>query len=178
MKHCMVDLETFGTSAGCVIRSIGAVVFDPRTGIGEEFYRNITEEDQLILGATKDPDTEKWWARQSQESQDAFADDQVRLETAAIDFAQFWRRNKLKFVWAQGSNFDCVLWEASCAFVNVKHPWQFYNTRDTRTAYDMAGFNTKTMKREGTYHNALDDAKHQVRCVYKSYMLIDGVTKR
>jgi hypothetical protein len=66
----MIDLETFGTKPGAVLRSIGALQFDPRTGIGEEFYRNITEEDQLELGAHKDPNTVAWWAKQSEESQD------------------------------------------------------------------------------------------------------------
>lgn len=173
MKHCMLDLETFGTKAGCVLRSIGAIVFDPRLGIAEEFYQNITEEDQLILGAVKDPKTEAWWSKQSKESQEVFATDQVRLEVAVTLFYDFWKRNKLKFLWSQGSNFDGILLEWSTELVGKKTPWQFYNTRDTRTAYDMAGLNTKSIPRQGVYHNALDDAKHQVRCVYRSYQMID-----
>ena len=178
MNHCMLDLETFGTKPGSVIRSIGAVQFDPRTGIGKEFYKNITEDDQVAYGATKDPDTVAWWSKQSQESQDAFSDDQVSLKMAVNGFANFFKDNRLRFVWAQGSAFDCTLWEHTCSFVEVKAPWQFWNTRDTRTAYQMTGFNTKSISRQGTYHNALDDAKHQVRCIYKCYMIMDGVTKR
>ena len=177
MKHCMLDLETFGTDAGCVIRSIGAVVFDPRLGIAEEFYQNLTEEDQVILGAVKDPKTVSWWAKQSKESQEIFAVDPVRLEVAALRFSDFWKRNSLKYLWSQGSNFDGILLEWSMKLVDKKAPWMFYNTRDTRTAYDMAGFNPKTMPRQGVYHNALDDAKHQCRCVYRSYQMIDGKVK-
>lgn len=33
MLHVMIDLETWGTKPGCDIRSIGAVVFDPLTGM-------------------------------------------------------------------------------------------------------------------------------------------------
>lgn len=178
MKHCMLDLETFGTQAGCVIRSIGAVQFDPDTGVGETFYRNITEEDQIILGAFKDPDTVKWWGRQSKESQAALLEDQVRLETVVTDFFQWFKKNKLKFIWSQGSNFDSVLWEASSKMVNTKIPWQFYNTRDTRTAYDFAGLDTKTIPRTGTYHNALDDSMHQCRCVYMAYKIIRNAKEK
>ncbi len=177
MNHCMLDLETFGTSAGCVLRSIGAIVFDPRQGIAEEFYQNITEEDQTILGAVKNPQTVAWWEKQSKESQEVFTDDQVRLEVAMIRFIDFWQRNRLKYLWSQGSNFDGILLQWSIELVDKKVPWRFYNTRDTRTAYDMAGFDPKSMKRQGVYHNALDDAKHQCRCVYRSYQMIDGKIK-
>lgn len=178
MKHCMLDLETFGTTPGSVIRSIGAVQFDPRTGIGAEFYANITEEDQLIRGATKDQRTIEWWASQSAESQAQLLVDQKPVDQVLNEFRLWFKSNGLRFVWAQGSAFDCTLWEATSRMFQVKEPWQFWNTRDTRTAYDMAGLNTKTISRHGTYHNALDDSKHQVRCVYKAYMMIDGVEKR
>lgn len=174
IKDCMLDLETFGTKPGSVIRSIGAVGFNPREGLGTEFYANITEEDQINLGATKDQSTIDWWKKQSKESQDALLIDQQPLEKVAIDFALYWRDNKFTRVWAQGSNFDTVLWEAVCNMVNIKVPWRFWNTRDTRTAYELAGFNTKSVKREGTYHNALDDSKHQVRCLYRSYQILDN----
>tara|TARA_R110000851_G_scaffold16046_3_gene52553 strand:+ start:4109 stop:4648 length:540 start_codon:yes stop_codon:yes gene_type:complete len=179
MKHLMLDLETYGTGPGCVIRSIGAVVFDPRTpALGAEFYTNITEEDQIAAGAFKDTDTVRWWAQQGDEAKAVLEKDQIDLKTAVDNFNNFWKANKLKFVWAQGAAFDPVLWESACKLVDLKPPWEFYNTRDTRTVYDMAGLNTKTVPRQGIYHYALDDCKHQVRCVYKSYLMRDGVTKR
>jgi hypothetical protein len=168
----MLDLETYGTKPGCVLRSIGAVLFDPNTDhIGAEFYVNLTEDDQLLAGAHKDPDTIAWWERQSQESKDQLLTDQKPFALAANQFLSFMKFNRGKFVWSQGSNFDVVLLEHSLGFFNVKTPWLFYNTRDTRTAYQMAGFDTKSIFRQGTYHNALDDAKHQARCVQASYRM-------
>lgn len=42
MNNVMLDLETFGTQPGSVIRSIGAVVFDPFSDkLGKEFYVNM-----------------------------------------------------------------------------------------------------------------------------------------
>lgn len=179
MQHVMLDLETFGTEAGCVIRSLGAVIFDPRTpSLGKEYYSNITEDDQIEAGAFKDPNTVKWWEAQGDAAKEVLEPDQRSLKMVVNQFNNFFRDNRVKFVWAQGSNFDPVLWEASCKLVNVKAPWRFYNTRDTRTIYQTAGFNTKSIERQGIYHHALDDCKHQIRCVYKSFMMLDGVTKR
>jgi hypothetical protein len=171
----MLDLETWGTKPGSALRSIGIVQFDPRTaGFGMEMYCNLDLEDQLKYGATQDKSTVDWWARQSEEAQAALMENQLPLKEAVHKVCEFFRKSRCQFVWAQGSNFDPVLLEHTMSFINVNPPWRFYNTRDTRTAYGIAGYDTKRMPRQGTYHNALDDAKHQVRCVYKSYELLHG----
>lgn len=94
MIHLSLDLETWGTTPGSDIRSIGAVVFDPLTGyVGrdgaveyETFYiacnnpyssgtrygMNISRQPKYML--TRDPRTEQWWSEQSDEAQAAFAD--------------------------------------------------------------------------------------------------------
>lgn len=170
MEHMMLDLETFGTRPGCVLRSIGMVQFHPEGDyLGAEFYANFTESDQLSLGCHKDPDTVEWWKRQSAESQAQLLVDQKSFRIVASDMIDFFRGNGGKFIWSQGANFDIVLLEHSLLLAGFKPPWRFYNARDTRTAYSMANFDTKTLKRNGTYHNALDDAKHQARCVQLSH---------
>lgn len=175
MKHVMLDLETWGTDPGSALRSIGMVQFDPRTiGFGQEFYCNLERENQILLGATVSPSTEIWWSRQSKEARDALDENQIDLKTACDKVVEFFKRTKVTHVWAQGSNFDPVLLEASMKFVNVTIPWRFYNTRDTRTAYDIARLDTKIVPRRGEHHNALEDAKHQVRCVFLSYKMLHG----
>lgn len=175
MNHVMIDLETYGTKAGCVLRSIGAVFFSPEHGtFGEEFYANFTYEDQISRGAYIDPDTQAWWGRQSQSAQEQLWVDQIETFTVLNDFTTFFKNGKGKFIWSQGSNFDGVLLEHTLSLFDVKTPWRFYNTRDTRTAYQMSGLNTKTILRQGTYHNALDDAKHQARCIIESYKRISS----
>ena len=170
MQHVMLDLETFGTRPGCVLRSIGMVMFDPEGDtLGAEFYMNLTEDDQLAAGCHKDPDTVAWWDRQSSQSQSQLLVDQKPFLHVAPLITSFIKGNRGKFVWSQGSNFDIVLLEHSMQVFGHKAPWLFYNTRDTRTAYNMSKFDTKSLRREGTYHNALDDAKHQARCVQASY---------
>ena len=57
----MIDLETLGIQPGSVIRSIGAVVFDPVTNtLGSTFYQNICADSCKKAGLTTDPDTIKW----------------------------------------------------------------------------------------------------------------------
>lgn len=173
MNHVMIDLETYGTKAGCVLRSIGAVFFNPEDGtFGEEFYANFTYEDQISRGAYIDPDTKIWWNSQSHFAQEQLLIDQTETFIVLSRFTTFFKNGKGKFVWSQGSNFDGVLLEHTLGLFEIKVPWRFYNTRDTRTAYQMSGLNTKIIPRQGTYHNALDDAKHQVHCVIESYKVI------
>lgn len=172
----MIDLETWGTKPGSAIRSIGAVMFDPRyAGFGNEFYCNVDLKSQLLVPLKQDPDTVRWWEQQSAEAQGAFEDPTpLSIEDAIHSFNSWYRAARPKYLWSQGSNFDGVLLETIYDRLGKKAPWQFWATRDTRTCYEMAEFNTKTVDRKGTYHNALDDAKHQVRCIYGSYQKMDG----
>ena len=175
MKHVMLDLETWGTTPGSALRSIGMVQFDPRTaGFGAEFYCNLCREDQELYGATTDQSTVKWWASQSKAAQDVLENDQIKLKDACEQVVTCFKKTKVTHVWAQGSNFDPVLLEASMGLCGVKVPWRFYNTRDTRTAYNIASLDPKKITRKGEHHNALEDAKHQVRCVYMAYKILHG----
>lgn len=161
----MLDLETWGTKAGAALRSIGAVAFGLAGGLGAEFYRNIDRQTCLDVGLVVDPATEKWWQGQNQAAQDALLVDCRPLDEVAREFSQWFRAQGGECVWSQGANFDGVLWEAASLAVGRSVPWRFYNTRDTRTVYDVCGFDARSLPRAGTYHNALDDAKHQARCI-------------
>ena len=172
MAHIMFDLETWGTRPGSALRSIGAVVFDPAGGeMGAEFYRNISDESCTNLGLAKDPATMAWWARQSETAQASLAVNTLPLSSVVTDFHQWFKANGGEQIWCQGANFDSVLWEAAAIAAGARPPWKFWNVRDTRTIYEVFRFNDKTLPRAGTYHNALDDAKHQVLCVQKAIEL-------
>jgi len=176
-RHVMIDIETFGTTPGCVIRSIGAVFFNPKghpeKSLGPEFYVNIREEEQLELGAVKDEKTVKWWNRwDNKKAQEQLLVDQKSFETAYNLFCMFIKGNNGKFMWGQGANFDSVLLEDLMRKAGYQVPWQFYNIRDTRTIYEAAEIDTECVQRPGTFHNALDDAKHQARLVQKSFARI------
>jgi hypothetical protein len=171
----MLDLETFGTTPGSAIRSIGAVTFElgrPEAG-GENFYANISTRSCLYAGLRMEQGTAEWWEQQSDEARAHLLTDQLSLSLAVEKFQEWFTIKRATCVWAQGSNFDPVLWEAAAkACGNEKRwfvPWKFYNTRDTRTLYDLAKLDPRSIPREGTHHNALDDARHQVACCQAAY---------
>lgn len=175
----MVDLETWGQRPGCSLRSIGAVVFslsgDPPVVRGaDHFYRNIDRADCKALGLREEQGTVDWWARQDKAAQDALLADPKPLAEVVRDFDLWWRGLRAVRVWAQGSNFDPGLWETACRVVGREAPWKFYDTRDTRTLYDVARFDPRTLRRAGTYHNALDDCRYQVQCCRAAYEKLHG----
>lgn len=104
-------------------------------------------------------------ACQAKAAQDALLTDPQPLTDALLQFTGWFTTFKGQRVWSQGGNFDEPLLSACYHAVGMKAPWKFWDSRDTRTVYDLNGFNDKTLKRAGTYHNALDDAKHQIACV-------------
>ncbi|QJI52284.1 hypothetical protein [Cronobacter phage JC01] len=160
-RDVMIDIETLGRSPGCSVLSIGAVAFDRYTGeIGETFYCCMGYENARAFGHV-DPDTLEWWQKQSDAAkQDAFNGSDNPRESA-LKFIQWLDGNDL--VWGNGSVFDITILEAWFAQLHLPTPWKFWNIRDVRTAVDLAGINPLKFEREGTFHNALDDAIHQVK---------------
>jgi hypothetical protein len=176
--NVMLDLETFGTRPGAALRSIGAVMFDPNSGeIGTEFYANISDASCREAGLHVDPETVKWWAKQNQRAQDALLIKQRTLTEVALEFEAWWRKNRAVFVWSHGANFDEPIWSAAMYAIGRKVPWKYWDARCTRTVYDVTGFDPRSVRRAGTYHNALDDARHQAVCVQRAYAKIDGGIK-
>ena len=123
-----------------------------------------------------DPNTAQWWSRQSQQARDGLLLDQLTLTEVALKFDAWWKNNRAVFVWSQGGNFDEPLWSAAMHAIGRRPPWKYVDARCTRTAYDMAKFNSFLVKRSGTYHNALDDARHQAVCVQRAYAKNEGRT--
>lgn len=172
MTHIMVDLETWGLRPGCAIRSIGAVVFDPYSDIiGGRFYRNVDLESCIDLGLCQESVTVEWWNKpEMAEARKAFEEQPVfTIRQAAMDFKKWFHRQLGKQFWSQGANFDEPILTHIFDHLEIQVPWKFFNARDTRTCYEMAKFNTKTITRVGNHHNALDDAEHQVLCVQAAY---------
>lgn len=173
--NVMLDLETWGTRPGCSIRSVGAVLFDPYSEeIGDEFYANVSDASCVDAGLHVDPDTVAWWSRQTQQAQDALTRDQTALAEVADKFNAWWRKNRAIFVWSHGANFDEPIWSAAAYAVGRRVPWKFWDSRCTRTVYDVARFDPRSVRRGGTYHNALDDAKYQALCVQRAYANVRG----
>lgn len=157
----MLDLETMGIKPGSAIISIGACTLDGR----DTFYSPIFLESCLPYGLTKDPSTESWWSKQSEEARKVLSDpDRIEIGPALMGFADWIRRvsspGKVK-VWGNGSDFDNVLLTCAYDALGFDAPWRFYNNRCFRTAKALGP--KVDLPREGVHHNALDDALHQTR---------------
>lgn len=164
-QHIMIDLETLGTRPGSVILSIGAVVFDLKTGkLGAEFYKNISRASCEKAGLTTDASTVVWWEQQSPEAKAALEPDQVTLLEALAAFTDWFARVGGECVWGHGASFDPVLLESAYRAERVLPPWKFWNVRCCRTVLAL-GNRTLDKTRFGQHHNALDDAKSQAMAV-------------
>lgn len=167
MNDVMLDTETLGRRAGCVVLSIGAAQFDPRgSGYGMTFSKNIDVQSSRGYGLVEEPETVSWWASQSPEAKALlFLPAPEPLHNVLYSFSHWFEAVGGEKIWSQGAAFDFPILTELYRRIGIEPPWKFWNVRDTRTAYDLCGFDKESIKRTGTYHNALDDAVHQITCV-------------
>jgi len=165
----MLDIETLGTGPSAIVTSIGAVFFDPQSGqVGAEFYRELNFQDQIDLGRVPTQSTIEFWFSQPKEAQAAFLrEGKVSSQQALLELRSFVKDNsdvdKCK-PWGNGPSFDLTILESLFKDCQVMHPWHFRNVRCLRTFKEYV-FSGKGITREGVYHHALDDCKHQIKIV-------------
>jgi exodeoxyribonuclease VIII len=173
MQNIMLYLETLGNSANSVIIAIGAVKFDS-TGLGEEFYEVIDAESCVQDGLTMEASTAMWWMQQSDEARWAFKRSGVTLPQVLEKFVKFCGCDTIRInadmrrvvdttenmkIWGNGASFDNTILSNAYRKTSIKQPWAFWNDRCYRTMKSL--YPQVVMARQGTYHNALDDAKSQ-----------------
>lgn len=171
-KDVMIDLETLGTGPGCVVLSIGAVGFNPKMRIlGPKFYQVFNTQNQLGFGLKKDSNTLQWWESQTEDAKEVLK----QAEGGGEDL----RDGLLKFsgwlsqfgdsvcIWGNGSDFDNAILQYLYRHVELEVPWKFWNNRCFRTlSSEFKDLYPKPF-RNGTYHNALDDARFQAEWANK-----------
>ena len=174
--HLMVDMETMGNSPDAPIVSIGAVFFDPSTGnTGAEFYQVVSLESSMSFGMKPDASTIQWWLKQSSEARSAILVDEAMglLEPLEL-LADFIAENAANGshtvqLWGNGCSFDNVILRRAYALTDTPFTVPFWNDRDVRTMVELGksvGINPRfDIPFEGEMHNALSDARHQVKYV-------------
>ncbi|MDT7355612.1 3'-5' exoribonuclease [Citrobacter freundii] len=174
--HLMVDMETMGNSPDAPIVSIGAVFFDPSTGnTGAEFYRVVSLESSMSFGMKPDASTIQWWLKQSSEARSAIlVDEAMGLRESLELLADFIAENAANGshtvqLWGNGCSFDNVILRRAHALTETPFAVPFRNDRDVRTMVELGksvGINPRyDIPFEGDIHNALSDARHQVKYV-------------
>ena len=174
--HLMVDLETMGSGPDAPIVSIGAVYFDPSTGnTGAEFYQVVSLESSMSFGMKPDASTIQWWLKQSSEARSAIlVDEAMGLRETLELLADFITENSANGshtvqLWGNGCSFDNVILRRAYALTETPFAVPFWNDRDVRTMVELGksvGINPRfDIPFEGDMHNALSDARHQVKYV-------------
>lgn len=167
MTDVMLDIETFSTKPNAVILTIGAIKFDrdvdsvPSVEKMDTFYRRITVESNLEKNRHICPRTKQWWSQQTDEARFEIEDpkNRVGLKIALEDFKEWF--GKSTYVWSHGDDFDTVIvGDAMCQY-DIETPWKFYNTRDTRTLFDLADIKPWDLPKVNKHH-ALYDCHNQI----------------
>lgn len=172
----MIDTETMGTSPNSAIVSYGAAAFDFRTGeIGPTIYRVIDLHSTMKYPEFNiEPGTLYWWLEQSEPARMALIQESNRepVVVAMNSLSKFLsgvdnpQRIRL---WGNGPTFDNAMIRYMHKVVTGRDlPVPFWNDRCVRT---IKGFYPNNLfkewqinnTRKGTYHNALDDAKYQIK---------------
>ena len=167
----MVDIESMGTNPDAPVVAIGAVAFDlVAMEIGPQFYTNVALESSMAQGATPDADTILWWFKQSQQARERIYMGVRPTVNEALGNLTIWlnenttARNDRR-IYACGTDFDVTLLTQHYKRAGLELPWHFWNSRDQRTLRELWREVSDSVQRNGTHHNALDDALYQVEIV-------------
>lgn len=176
-NHLMIDFETLGTTHDTAVVSLGAVIFD-REAIKKEklWLFNLTGQLDGRRRFTT-ADTITWWLSQGEKARAVFEKAQlegVLLKDFVLQFLEFVPPSLDARIWGNGATFDIPIIEHILYQFGAKAPWKFWNHRCYRTMKACFGVDKKF---EGTKHDALDEAKHQAKCLIEYWKTNPGAEK-
>lgn len=175
MNHLMIDIETLSTAKNAAVVSIGAVCFEPLTGEqGATFYRTVTGHSCQAYGLVVDPETVKWWQKQSPEAAAVLTcPEATGINLVLEELADFIYQNQPDGqhmqVWGNGPSFDCTILTSAFSACGIRLPWRYNNERCCRTMVELGrsllNIDPKHHQMAGVAHNALADAQHQAKYI-------------
>lgn len=187
--HLMVDLETLDTSPTAVVVSVGAAFFNNKKVLNSKYWV-LELQSQMLAGRTVNEDTLRWWFSQGKSAQEPLhpktpkeREGMFTLSEFLDDFLMFcnlmikghktnWKGVNL---WGNGACFDPPILEDMFRSQGREIPWMFWNIICYRTFNKLTKC-TQLVEREGTHHNAKDDAIFQAEtCI--AYWKKKGHTK-
>lgn len=165
----MIDIETLGTDVDSVVVSLGAVFFDIETKqLGDTFYKRIEIQSQLNMGRKITENTLLWWFNQDLAARKVFSEIGVLPLEVLVEFRKWiYERNSKALVWGNGSSFDISILEHLYKDYKIAIPWSYKSITDFRTFKRFCDKGVR-VEREGTYHQALDDAIYQAKFVLRN----------
>lgn len=176
-NHCMIDLETGGTSPDhSPILQIAAVRFDPLT-------LSIDSEDMFdrclfpLHGRYWDESTREWWVGQNRAVLQTILPRREPPELVLNDFFEWALKRDdtsqhLHF-WSKPLSFDFPLLASHLTQVGLPNPFHYRMAMDVNTFVraktgDMTAIvDTFVPNVEGPRHNALVDVLHQISGLFE-----------
>lgn len=165
----MIDLETMGLRPNAAIVSIGVVKFQQLPGsqlditVQSTFHVSVSLKSCLDHGLTTDQSTVDWWSKQSAQARSSWQrEDAPPLLEALTQLTQWMMvgcSESQNVPWGNGADFDLVLLKSAYNSISADPPWRYYNQKCFRTVKSL--FPVAEVPRQGTHHNALDDAMYQ-----------------
>jgi DNA polymerase III alpha subunit (gram-positive type) len=168
----MLDLETLSTRGHACIAVIAAVKFS-RTGKIDKvdnFYAKIQQTSCENLGLHVDPKTIQWWKEQDEKIQkEIFDKPREDLKNVLYRFKEWFGNSKI--IWSHGATFDIPILAEAYSRCDLEPPWKFWNSRDTRTLFDITGIKSDDLPKENIHH-ALFDCYRQIWGVQEAFKRI------
>lgn len=176
-QHFSIDIETLSARADAAILTVGVTPFNMDGEVGESFLARVDWQSNLDTGRHIDPETLRWWMRQSDAAREEIVKPGEHLTVVlskTVDFLRTHGDERGYSVWGNGSSFDVTILED--AFKKEEPfviPWAYNAPRDLRTlvaaAEALADFDKKSAPFEGTAHRADHDSRHQARIIQAAY---------
>jgi 3' exoribonuclease, RNase T-like len=165
MTHVMLDLETYGVAPGCPVLSIGAVMFNGGVQMLPKYaFYGVAKVDQSAYGLVPEEATVKWWEQRDAKAREVLTDPlAVDLPILLGNFCAWLPADAL--VWGNGADFDQPILAYAIRAAGGVVPWKPYNGRCYRTLKNLAP--SIKLERQGTHHQALDDAACQAKHLIK-----------
>ena len=161
MKDVMLDFETLGNGKDKCLCQVGAVYFDRVTGeLGAEYKANIDAASQAIFGARIDASTVYWWLQQSDAARASICAPGRYVTIVMNELNEFLK--PASRIWSHAT-FDFVTLMDTFKLIGITPKFSYRVGLDLRTLVYLAGISTSDHVRQGTHHDALDDAKFQVK---------------
>lgn len=167
--HYMLDLETLSTRHDAAIVQVGLVSYNTLTKTREEFKSTVPLTEAMKYGHVA-PETLSWWLTQSEEARKSITtpsvDTMEQLVSGIEEFIKTTSEGSERYTHLWGhAGFDYPIICSLFRLFEKNFPIPFWKVRDLRTIDYLSQNVVKKEKREGTHHDALDDANFQLTCL-------------
>ena len=177
IPHFHLDIETLGRTPGSVILSIGVVQVDFVSGtLTKSLHVNIDQDDCEFYGLTTEPETVKWWEKQSDAAKASTFDKTtaVSLPDALRALSTFMGEGD-KEVSCCGTDFDIPILVHAYKVTGLPVPWQFNKVQDYRTLRQWFRQVAKPAD-NGAAHDALADATWQATHMLRIWRYVNSIS--